>query len=90
MMKNQIKKSVKIDYVNDEVLIYDVETGFSGKGNKYAYLVLSMLSEPTTAEEIIRKLKERFSENQHNRIEKSVPNIILWAEERGLLDSGEN
>jgi len=86
LMRTKIKKSVKVDYVSDEVLIYDVESGFSGKGNKYSYMVLDLLSEETTAEEIINVLTKRFSASQHERIRKSVPNIIEWAKERNLLE----
>ena len=89
-MKFKMKDSVKISYVDDEVFIYDVESGFSGKGNKYSYMVLDLLSAAKTTDEIISELSGKFSESQHVRIRKSVPNILEWAQERGLLESITN
>ncbi|MCI9448821.1 MAG: hypothetical protein HFE30_01015 [Clostridiales bacterium] len=86
-MNYLIKPSVVIDYVEDELLIYDMETGFSGKGNKYAYLVFSLLKQGIDNEmDIINNLKEHFNKSQHSRIEKSVPNILFWAKERNIIE----
>lgn len=86
-MNYLIKPSVVIDYVEDEVLIYDMESGFSGKGNKCAYLVFSLLKQGIDNEEdIVQRLKEKFNKSQHSRIEKSVPNILTWAKERNIIE----
>ena len=82
----RLKNSVKIDFVDNELMIVDMETGFVGKGNKCSYQVLSILKEAETEKDVIEELEKLYKEDQKSRIEKSVPHIIEWALQRNLLE----
>lgn len=85
MHKYILKPSVEIEFKDNELYIIDSETGFVGTGNKCSYQVLDIIRQASTETEIIDKLKAKYSETQYPRIEKSIPKIIAWAQEREII-----
>lgn len=85
MEKYIVKSGVKLEMNGTELVIVDMETGFVGTGNQCSFDILSLLSTPKTAAEVVESLKEMYNENQHSRIEKSIPNVIKWALERNIV-----
>ena len=75
-----------LEYQDGELVVVNVETGFSATGNKHAYQILKLMEVSVTAESIIEELCKEYPKSQHSRIIKSVPNVTQWAIERGIIE----
>lgn len=80
-----LKPSVGLEFQNNELIIIDVETGFMGSGNKCSYEILNMLNNPVSKDEIVIKMKSKYSENVHDKIEGAIQTVLKWALEKEVI-----
>jgi hypothetical protein len=80
-----LTSATSLRFDDDELVIINSETGFSGKGNKHAYAVLNLFNEPQDTDSTLAILLNEYDDSQKERIKKSTKKIIEWAIERQIL-----